>query len=339
MTILFDTWRILQGNGFNSKVRQISRMKSKISRIPRPFDRSEIERQEFAEAMLRVLPRDGSVEVKPGLTLIRVSAPTAPVYGVSESCFCVIAQGAKHVMLGEDRLRYDPNHYLISTVGLPTISQVDVASPKEPYLGLRLVLDPAVVTSTMVESGFAQIQNDSVKAMAVSKLDSDLLNACLRLLRLLQVPEQYRVLGPLVIREIIYRLLTGEQGHRMRHLATIGGHAHRMVRAVRKLREDFAKPLRIEEVAREIGMSVSGFHAHFKAVTAMSPLQFQKELRLQEARRLMLTKSLDAAEAGFQVGYDDASHFSREYKRHFGDPPVRDIQHLRELTLITEPYQ
>ena len=128
-------------------------MKSKISRIPKPFDRSEIERQEFAGAILRELPRDGSVEVQPGLTLFRVSAPTAPVYGVSESCFCVIAQGAKHVMLGGDRLRYDPNHYLISTVGLPTISQIDVASAKEPYLGLRLVLDPAVVTSTMVESG------------------------------------------------------------------------------------------------------------------------------------------------------------------------------------------
>jgi AraC-like DNA-binding protein len=312
-------------------------MKSKINRITKPFDRSEIERQEFAEAILRELPRDGSVEVKPGLTLFRVSAPTEPVYGVSDSCFCVIAQGAKHVMLGQDRLRYDPNHYLISTVGLPIISQIDVASPKQPYLGLRLVLDPAVVTSTMVESGFAQRQNDSVKAIAVSKLDADLLNACLRLLRLLQLPEQYRVVGPLVIREIIYRLLTGEQGHRMRHLATIGGHAHRMVRAVRNLRENFARPLRIEEVAREIGMSVSGFHAHFKAVTAMSPLQFQKELRLQEARRLMLTESLDAAEAGFQVGYDDASHFSREYKRHFGDPPVRDIQHLRESTLITEP--
>ena len=210
--------------------------------------------------------------MKPGLTLFRVSAPTEPVYGVSESCFCVIAQGAKHVMLGEDRLRYDPNHYLISTVGLPIISQIDVASPKEPYLGLRLVLDPAVVTSTMVESGFALRQNDSVKAIAVSKLDSDLLNACLRLLGLLQLPEQYRVLGPLVIREIIYR----RAGHRMRHLATIGGHAHRMVRAVRKLREDFAKPLRIEEVAREIGMSVSGFHAHFKAVTAMSPFNFRR---------------------------------------------------------------
>jgi transcriptional regulator GlxA family with amidase domain len=136
--------------------------------------------------------------------------------------------------------------------------------------------------------------------------------------------------------EIVYRLLIGEQGHRMYHLTTIGGHPHRIVRAVKKLREDFAKPLRIEDIAREIGMSVSGFHAHFKAVTAMSPLQFQKRLRLQEARRLMLTESLDAAEAGFQVGYDDASHFSREYKRHFGDPPLRDIQGLRELTLVSQ---
>jgi len=240
-------------------------------------------------------------------------------------------------MLGEDRFRYDPNHYLISTVGLPTVSQIDVASPEEPYLGLRLVLDPAVVTSTMVESGLVPRPNDgSVKAIAVSALDADLLNACLRLVRLLESPEQYRALGPLVIREIVYRLLTGEQGHRMRHLATIGGHAHRMVRAVKKLQEDFAKPLRIEDVAREIGMSVSGFHAHFKAVTAMSPLQFQKQLRLQEARRLMIAESLDAAEAGFQVGYDDASHFSREYKRHFGDPPIRDIHNLRELTLTSE---
>jgi AraC-like DNA-binding protein len=275
--------------------------------------------------------------VQTGLTLFRVSAPTEPVYGVSESCFCVIAQGAKHVMLGEDRFRYDPNHYLISTVGLPTVSQIDVASPEEPYLGLRLVLDPSVVTSTMVESGLVQRQNDSsVKAIAVSTLDHDLLNACVRLVRLVHSPEQYRVLGPLVIREIVYRLLTGEQGHRMRHLATIGGHAHRMVRAVKKLREDFAKPLRIEDVAREIGMSVSGFHAHFKAVTAMSPLQFQKQLRLQEARRLMLAESFDAAEAGFQVGYDDASHFSREYKRQFGHPPLRDIQGLREVTLVRE---
>ena len=306
-------------------------------RVARPKDRSEIERQELAGAIRRALPRDGRVEMQPGLTLFQVSTPSEPVYGVSESSFCVIAQGAKHVILGEDRFRYDPHHYLISTVGLPTISQIEVASSEEPYLGLRLILEPAVVTSTMVEAGLVHRQNESgVKAIAVSALDPDLLNACLRLVRLLQTPEQYRVLGPLVIREIVYRLLIGEQAHCMRHLTTIGGQAHRIVKAVNKLREDFAKPLRIEDVAREIGMSVSGFHAHFKAVTAMSPPQFQKRLRLQEARRLMLTESLDAAEAGFQVGYDDASHFSREYKRLFGDPPLRDVHVLRELTLVRE---
>ena len=306
------------------------RTHSEISRVP---DRIEAERQELAERIGHAMPRDGRAELQPGLMLYRASAPSQPVYGVSESCFCVIAQGGKHVMLGEDRFRYDPSHYLISTVGLPTISQVDLASAKKPYLSLRLVLDPAVVTSMMVESGLVPRQNNSsVKAIAVSSLGVDLLNACLRLVRLLDFPAQYRVLGPLVVREIVYRLLTGEQGHRMHHLATIGGLAHRMVRAVTRLREDFAKPLRIENVAREIGMSVSGFHAHFKALTAMSPLQFQKQLRLQEARRLMLAESLDAAEAGFQVGYDDASHFSREYKRHFGDPPIRDVHNLREFT-------
>jgi len=308
-------------------------MKRKATpRVPQSLDWLEIERQELAEAISTALPRDGRVEFQPGLILYRHSASMPPMFGVSDSCFCVIAQGAKHVMLGEDRFRYDPNSYLINTVGLPTVTQIDVASPNEPYLGLVLVLNPAVVTSIMVESGMMQRQNDSsVKAIAVSALDRDLLNACVRLVRLLESQEQYRLIGPLVIREIICRLLTGEQGHRMRHLATVGGHAHRMVRAVNKLREEFAKPLRIGDVAKEIGMSVSGFHAHFKAVTAMSPLQFQKQLRLQEARRLMLTESLDAGEAGFQVGYDDQSQFSREYKRHFGVPPMRDIRGLREV--------
>jgi AraC-like DNA-binding protein len=138
-------------------------------------------------------------------------------------------------------------------------------------------------------------------------------------------------LAPLVVREIVYRLLTGAQGGRMRHLATDGGHAHRMVRAVAKLRANFDKPLRIEAVAKQLGMSASGFHAHFKAVTAMSPLQFQKHLRLQEARRLMLGENLDAGEAGYRVGYEDPSYFSRDYKRHFGEPPMRDVERLRDL--------
>ena len=197
--------------------------------------------------------------------------------------------------------------------------------------GLRLVLDPSVVTSVMVESGLVHPNGDGgVRAVDVSALDAKLLDATLRLVRLMETPGEYRVLGPLVVREIVYRLLTGAQGNRMRHLATFGGHEHRMVRAVTKLRENFDRPLRIEAVARELGMSVSGFHAHFKTVTAMSPLQFQKQLRLQEARRLMLSENLDAAEAGYRVGYEDASHFSREYKRHFGEPPVRDVGRLRE---------
>ena len=139
------------------------------------------------------------------------------------------------------------------------------------------------------------------------------------------------MLAPLVVREVVYRLLTGPQCGRLRHLATFGGQAHRMVRAVETLRRNFDKPLRVEDVARELGMSASGFHAHFKAVTGMSPLQFQKHLRLQEARRLMLGESLDAGEAGFRVGYEDQSHFTRDYKRHFGEPPMRDVGMLREL--------
>jgi AraC-like DNA-binding protein len=211
--------------------------------------------------------------------------------------------------------------------------QVVEASPERPFFGLRLVLAPSVVTSMMLESGILQPRGDGsgVKSVDVSPLDANLLDATLRLVRLVDAPAEYRVLAPMVIREIVYRLLTGAQAHRMRHLATFGGHAHRMVRAVEKLRMNFNKPLRIEEVARELGMSVSGFHAHFRAVTAMSPLQFQKQLRLQEARRLMLSEDLDAAEAGYRVGYDDASHFNREYKRHFGDPPMRDVGRMREL--------
>ena len=208
---------------------------------------------------------------------------------------------------------------------------------QRPYLGFRLVLDPSLVTSVMVESGAVQARGDGggVKGVDVSPLDADLLDATLRLVRLTERPGEYRVLGPMVIREIVYRLLNGTQAGRLRHLATFGGQAHRMVRAVEKLRQDFAKPLRMEDVAAELGMSVSGFHAHFKAVTAMSPLQFQKHLRLQEARRLMLSENLDAGEAGYRVGYEDQSHFSRDYKRHFGEPPMRDVERLRETVVLS----
>ncbi len=295
--------------------------------------RMRADQEELADRIARALPRDGAVEPQPGLHFRRHSRSAERVYGFYAPAFCVIAQGSKDILLGDDTFRYDPAHYLISTMELPLIGEVVEASPERPYLSFRLLLDPSVVTSVMVDSGLVQPRGDGggVKAVDVSPLDANLLDATLRLVRLIDAPGEYRVLAPLVIREIVYRLLTGAQGSRMRHLARFGGHAHRMVRAVEKLRENFNQALRIEDIARELGMSVSGFHAHFRAVTAMSPLQFQKQLRLQEARRLMLSEDLDAAEAGYRVGYDDASHFSREYKRHFGEPPIRDVERLREL--------
>jgi len=294
----------------------------------------QADRQELADRIARALPRDGVVEVQPGLHLYRQSRLTERIHASCQPAFCVIAQGRKVIWLGEDSFQYDPAHYLIASMAVPLTGEVVEASPQRPYLSLRLVLDPAVATSVMVESGFAVTRGDAdAKAIDVSPLDANLLDATVRLVRLIDTSNEYRVLAPLVVREILYRLLTGAQHSRMRHLATFGGQAHRMVRAVEKLRERFDKPLRIEGLARELGMSVSGFHAHFKAVAAMSPLQFQKQLRLQEARRLMLNESLDAAEAGYRVGYDDASHFSREYKRHFGEPPMRNVERLRESVL------
>ena len=296
----------------------------------RQAQRMQTDREELVDRIGRIMLRDGQAEPAPGLIFNRASARSEPLYGAMDPSFCVIAQGSKIITFGENRLRYDPAHYLITTVGMPGIGQIVEASPAQPYLAARLTLDPSTVTSAMIETGMAHGRGDAgLKAAAVSKLDADLLDAMVRLVRLLDTPERYRVLAPLVAREVVYLLLTGEQASRMCHLATFGGHAHRMARAVKRVSESFDKPIRIEDVAAEVGMSVSAFHAHFKAVTAMSPLQFQKHLRLQEARRLLLNENLDAGEAGYRVGYDDRSQFSREYKRFFGEPPTRDVERLR----------
>ena len=251
-----------------------------------------------------------------------------------ETSLCVIAQGSKEVLLGESRYRYDPSQYLLATVELPTIRRILQASKERPYLSLRLELAPTLVGSVMVEAGHSSLPGRAdVRGIDVSPLDGHLLDAFVRLVRLLDAPAEARVLMPLITREIIYRLLMGEQGSRLRHLAILGGYTPHIARAVQRLRRDFDQPLRIEQMARELGMSVSGLHHHFKAVTALSPSQFQKQLRLQEARRLMLGEDLDAASAAYRVGYHDASHFNREYKSLFGVPPMHDVQRLREEAL------
>src|SRR2546421_5543464 len=266
-----------------------------------------------------------------GLPLCRHSFPLEQVYSVVEPSLCVVAQGSKEFLLGDSRYRYDPFHYLLVTVDLPYVGQVLEASKERPFLCLRLELAPTLVGEVLLEAGHASPRDHAeVRAIAVSPLDGHLLDAVVRVVRLLDSPAEARVLLPLITREIIYRLLVGEQGARLRHLAILGGYTPSIARAIERLRRDLDQPLRIEQMARELGMSVSVLHHHFKAVTAMNPSQFQKRLRLLEARRLLLGEDLDAASAAYRVGYHDASHFNREYKSLFGVPPMRDVHRLRE---------
>src|SRR5919112_544876 len=290
----------------------------------RETQRAQAGRDELAELVARAVREDGAVDAPGGLRLLRRSSPTPKDHGVSSPALCVIAQGSKEVLLGDDCYRYDADHYLVTAAALPTATRVTEASEERPYLGVVLELDPALVGSVMVEAGHpAPREHTAVRAFDVSPLDEGLLDAVVRLVGLLDAPaEEARFLRPLVTREIVFRLLKGEQGGRLRQIAVLGGHSHRIVRALERLRQDFDRPLRIEDIARE---------------PAMSPLQFQKRLRLQEARRLMLGEDLDAASAGYRVGYSDASHFTREYKRLFGAPPMRDVERLREATVESAP--
>ena len=302
-----------------------------LQQAEREARRVQAIREELIERIGQAVHEDGTIQPLQGLYLSRLSSPLAPVHSVVEPSVCVIAQGSKEVLLGESRYRYDASRYLLTTVELPRVSQVLEASRERPYLSLRLELAPTLVGSVMTEAGSPSLTDHAdVRAIDVSSLDGNLLDAFVRLVRLLDTPDEAQVLLPLITREIIYRLLVGEQGTRLRHMALGGGYTPTIARAVRRIRQDFDQPLGIEQMAHELGMSVSGFHHHFKAVTTMSPLQFQKRLRLQEAQRLMLSEDLDAASAAFRVGYRDASHFNREYKSIFGVPPMRDVQRLRE---------
>jgi AraC-like DNA-binding protein len=298
----------------------------------REVKRLHSSREELVESITHIVRNNGEIQPLKGLYLARVSVPLEKLHSVLEPSFCVIAQGSKEVFVGDNRYQYDPFHYLLTTLELPRVSQVLEASKERPYLSLRLALDPQLVSSVMVEAGqYVSPRNTAdVRAINVSPLDANLLDAVLRLVRLLDTPAEAPVLMPMILREIIYRLLIGDQGGRLRHLTVFGGYTSAIARAVQRIHQNFDQTLRIEQLAQELGMSVSGFHYHFKAVTAMSPLQFQKQLRLQEARRLMLSENLDATSAAYRVGYRDAAHFNREYKSVFGVPPMRDVQRLRE---------
>ncbi|MCA0456160.1 MAG: AraC family transcriptional regulator [Chloroflexi bacterium] len=298
----------------------------------REAQRLQASRDELIERIARAIPDDGLLQPFKGIHLARASVPSERIHSVLEPSFCVIAQGSKEVLLGDDRYQYDPFNYLLASLDLPRVSRVLEASREKPYLSFRLELDPQFVSLVMVEAGHNPTPRGlaDVKAMTVSPLDVNLLDAVVRLVRLLDSPAEAPILMPMITREIVYRLLIGAQGNRLRHLAVLGGYTSQIARAIQRLRQDFDQPLRVEQLASELGISVSGFHHHFKAVTGISPLQFQKQLRLQEARRLMLGGDADATTAAYRVGYNDASHFNREYKSIFGVPPMRDVQRVRE---------
>jgi AraC-like DNA-binding protein len=292
---------------------------------------SDVVPRELVERLSKVVPADGAKEVFPGFLVSRVSTPRETARGVYGPAFCFVAQGAKEAQLADEIFRFDPNHYMIYTVDLPLIYRVADATPERPYLGFSLTLDSALVAAVMVESDIKiRTGGSSAKAMDVNAVDGELLDAVVRLVRLTDDPRGWKVLAPLITREIVYRLLEGGQGPRLAHLLSFGD-TERISKAIAHLRTHYDEPVKIEDVARELGMSVSRFHHHFKSVTAMSPLQYHKHIRLQEARRLMLSENLDAASAGFRVGYEDPSYFSRDYRKQFGAPPQRDIAKVRQV--------
>jgi AraC-like DNA-binding protein len=266
----------------------------------------------------------------PGLLLSRRTAPTAPASATYEPSLAVVAQGRKQANLGGSNFIFDQSHYLLTSLDLPVICNVMEASEQVPYLCFVLKLEMPVIRELLTREEIQEPGLPSDKpAMALGKTTPELLDACCRLVDLLHTPQDIPFLSALIQREIIYRVLRGPEGARLRAIATLGDQSHCTAKAIAWIKANFQKPLRVEDLANMAGMGVSTLHHHFRALTAMSPLQYQKQLRLQAARERMLMDDLDAASAAFEVGYESASQFNREYSRFFGQPPMRDIRTLR----------
>ncbi|MEK5416680.1 AraC family transcriptional regulator [Paenibacillus odorifer] len=293
-------------------------------------------KEELARLIEHHSSQDGVYETAiPSLFVIRNSNVTEPVYRVYKPSLCFIAQGTKEILLAKERFEYGPANYLISSMNLPVIGQIIKASPNAPYLSFKLEFTQSQILKVLNDSEFKLAPKENAKrAMYVGQIELSLLDAILRLVRLLDDPKDIPFLAPIYTDEILYRLLQGPYGVTLAQIAMEGSSTYRIREAIEQIIENCDKPLRIEELAETANMSISSFHRHFKEVTAMSPIQFQKHLRLQEARRLLLSESADAADVAFRVGYESASQFSREYSRMFGSPPRADIKRLKENMLI-----
>jgi AraC-like DNA-binding protein len=267
----------------------------------------------------------------PELKLYRFSHPTEPVHVLQEPAVYVVVQGRKQVTVGDETYVYDRSQYLAVSVELPAVGHVVEASPEEPYLCMTLAVDPRELAALIVETGRQAPRDDhDGRALYVSPLHAPLLDGFLRLVRLLDALQDVSVLAPLVLRELHYRLLQSEQFGRLAHMAIGDGRLRRVSGAIAWIKAHFAEPLQIEALAKRVHMSPSALHNHFKAVAAMSPIQYQKRLRLQEARRRLLSGATSAEAVAYEVGYASASQFSREYVRLFGQPPRRDAERMRD---------
>jgi AraC-like DNA-binding protein len=264
------------------------------------------------------------------LDLTRSDIVSTALHSVYQPILAIVVQGQKEALLGEETYQYGAAQYLIVSVDLPLSGFVVEATPDKPYLGLKLNLDPIQLCDLVAQmsSNWGKKEN-SFRGISVCNVDAGLIECALRLVKLLDTPQHIPMLAPMMIRELYYRLLIGKQGDAVRQIAISGSNMYRIASAIKLIKAEFAQPMRIEDLARQVGMSTSSFHQHFKQVTSMSPLQYQKHLRLLEARRLMLAEDFDATSAAYQVGYESPSQFSREYSRLFGAPPIRDIERLR----------
>lgn len=287
---------------------------------------------EIAEIVLRHQREDGfQPSALPRVRLVRSSRVTDAVHSVYQPSLCLVAQGRKAVSVGGRSYVYDPASYLVVSVDLPIVGSIVEASPERPYLCVALDIDLHALSELVMDRAAPARPEPSGPALGVSQVEPGLLDAMLRLLRLLDEPQDAAVLAPLAEREILYRLLSGGQAPMIRRIASAESRLSQISRAIAWIKDNFAGPLNVARLAAEVGMSPSSFHGHFKAVTGMSPLQYRTRLRLQAARRLMVAEGLDAASAGFRVGYDSPSQFSRDYGRLFGSPPLKDALRLRSL--------
>lgn len=285
--------------------------------------------KELASLAARSIEADGEIKTAiDGLSLSRRSTPSSPCHGSYRPCLAMVIQGAKSLRLGSSTINYTTGEYLVTSLDLPVTWRVSEASEDVPHLCLSFAINSEKLADLLgrIDIRRPLSEPDNRRGITVNVAPKGLLDAAIRLLRLLENPDDIPVMAPLIEEEILYRLLTGPGSDRLINIATVDSQANRIARAIAWLRQNFALPLRVEQLAEHVNMSPSSFHHHFKAITAMTPIQYQKQLRLGEARRLMLVERLDAATAGHRVGYQSPSQFSREYSRLYGRPPVRDIE-------------